>query len=96
MPAGPHGEYELPFTVPAGRAGRFTEEIKAGRLDAVKSGKAIPGGDITIRRGNNNMIVDSAGIMNLSPPSGKGCSRYVSELSGMVRCCSPDKHGPAE
>ena len=80
MLAGPHGEYELVFTIPLDKEMEFMDEAEAMNWFPVKLGEVTTEREIKFLYENQLVTVDTASIRNLFSESGCSLSFYVNEL----------------
>jgi len=82
--AGPHGEFELLFTVPPGRMDALRRAAEAIGWDPVSLGTvtATPGLALVGEDGTRSM--DSAAVRNLFTACGADIDRYVKELGALL------------
>lgn len=78
--AGPHGEFELVFTVPAERLDRFAAAAAAAGWEPVRLGVVSAEPVVAIPIGGVVTAVDTGRVRNLFTEVGGDVSRYVSAL----------------
>jgi thiamine-monophosphate kinase len=97
--AGPHGEFELIFTVPAARESEFLVEAAAEGWAPVALGSATAAPEIRVPRGDELLTIDTGRVRNLFTVSGGDLDRYLEGLRHedrqsagspfMQRACEP-------
>jgi thiamine-monophosphate kinase len=90
--AGPHGEFELVFTVPAGRLGGFTAAAAAAGWEPVRLGVVSAEPVVAIPIGGVITPVDTGRVRNLFTEVGGDVSRYIRalfELNAALKAVSP-------
>ncbi|MDP2039467.1 MAG: thiamine-phosphate kinase [Ignavibacteria bacterium] len=80
MLAGPHGEYELVFTIPCDKEKEFMNETEAVNWFPVKLGEVTTEREIKFLYENQLVTVDTASIRNLFSELDRSLSFYVNEL----------------
>jgi thiamine-monophosphate kinase len=86
--AGPHGEFELIFTVPPGRESEFRAAAAAEAWAPVALGVATAALEIRVPRGAELVTLDTGRIRNLFTVSGSDPGRYLEELWQEDRRCA--------
>ena len=82
MLAGPHGEFELVFTVPAVKADVFRCAAAADGWTAVELGEVVAGSGTTLAPDDGSLSLDTGKIRNLFLECGGKVERYVQALVG--------------
>ncbi len=86
MLAGPHGEFELVFTVPASRAEAFVEESGGWGFSPIRLGTVQERGAITLVLPSGQRIdIDMTPLRNLMDSTGGDLERYLSEFRELGR-----------
>ena len=81
MLAGPHGEFELAFTVRASRAGAFVEEARAWETRPIRIGTVQERPAITFTLPSGRRVdIDMAPLRNLLETTGGDFKRYLKEF----------------
>jgi thiamine-monophosphate kinase len=81
MLAGPHGEFELAFTVPGPRADAFLGEARGLRMDPIRLGTVQERPVITLGLPSGRRVdIDMAPLRNLLDTTGTDVVRYLSEF----------------
>lgn len=80
MHAGPHGEYELVFTIPCDKEKEFMNEAEAMNWFPVKLGKVTSEREIIFLYNHQLVTIDTALIRNLFSESDRSLSFYANEL----------------
>jgi len=84
--AGPHGEFELLFTVPSARVGAFLAEAAILGWSPLRLGRTIPEPEVRLRLDGTNLVpLDTLAVRNLASRCGADPSRYVEALAGIHR-----------
>lgn len=78
--AGPHGEYELVFTIPLDREKEYLDEAEAMNWVPIKLGEITTEREIKYLYEDKLVTVDTASIRNLFSESDCSLSFYVNEL----------------
>lgn len=82
MLAGPHGEFELVFTVPAAKADPFRCAAAADGWTAIELGEVVAGSGTTLAPDDGSLGLDTGKIRNLFLECGGNVDRYVQALVG--------------
>ena len=78
--AGPHGEFELVFTISKETAPPEHEEVRVGGVPCVYLGRASRERHVRLPGMGSFSPDHLAGIRNLDPPDGHGMQRYLKDL----------------
>ncbi len=78
--AGPHGEFELLFTIPPEREQRFLVEASRHGWHPLRLGGVIPEAEIRLATPEGDVALDTGAIRNLAPPAGGDFSTYLNAL----------------
>jgi thiamine-monophosphate kinase len=86
MLAGPHGEFELAFAVPASKAEVFAEEARTWDPVPVRIGTVREERALTLALGSGRRVsIDMAPVRNLLQTSGTNLERYLGEFERLGR-----------
>jgi thiamine-monophosphate kinase len=86
MLAGPHGEFELVFTVPASRVDAFLATAPGLGLAPIRLGTVQERPVVTLALPSGRRVdIDMAPVRNLDPTAEGGARRYVSQLMEIGR-----------
>jgi thiamine-monophosphate kinase len=86
MLAGPHGEFELVFTVPASRIDAFAGASADRGLAPIRLGTAQERPVVTLALPSGRRVdIDMAPVRNLDPTAKSGAERYLAELAAIGR-----------
>ncbi len=80
MLAGPHGEFELIWTVPPARVAAFLEHARSHQWTPLPIGVATPGPGITLSRNGRRVTLDTAAVRNLFLEVGGDVPRFIEGL----------------
>lgn len=83
MLAGPHGEFELLFTVPAERERAFLAASEELSWHPIRLGSVVAGRGLELPLNGATVRLDTTGIRNLFTECEGDVQRYVHELIGM-------------
>jgi thiamine-monophosphate kinase len=83
MLAGPHGEYELVFTLHPENETAFLQEAGASAWHPVKLGAAVKECCISFLYDSRQRRVDTGAIRNIFARTDRGIDEYVKELSSI-------------
>jgi thiamine-monophosphate kinase len=78
--AGPHGEFELIFTVPEPRVAAFRVASSAAGWDPIRIGSVTAVPEIVIRSGGDSLTLDTGRIRNLFTEVGGDARRFLQAL----------------
>jgi thiamine-monophosphate kinase len=95
--AGPHGEFELLFTVPAARSKAFLEDAAEIGWAPLQLGKVSLGGGVRMHLEGAMRSLDTGKIRNLFHEVGGDPARYLKELMNIhgALCARPGRNGSA-
>lgn len=86
MLAGPHGEFELVFTVPASGVESFLDEAAGDGLNPIRLGTVTEDDGIALALPSGRRVdVDMAPVRNLLVVAGSDLARYLDELGKLGR-----------
>jgi thiamine-monophosphate kinase len=86
MLAGPHGEFELVFTVPASRMDAFSESSNARGFVPIRLGTVQERPVVTFALSSGRRVdIDMTPVRNLDPTAKGGAERYLAELTAIGR-----------
>lgn len=80
MLAGPHGEYELVFTIPLEKEKALMDEAEAMNWLPIKLGEVTTKQEIKFLHDEQLVTIDTASIRNLFSESDRSLSFYINEL----------------
>jgi len=83
MLAGPHGEFELVFTVPAAKADPFRCAAAAEGWTPIELGEVVSGSGTTLMPVEGSITLDTGKVRNLFLECGGDADRYVTALVAM-------------
>lgn len=83
MLAGPHGEFELVFTVPQGKQAAFLDHTRAHEWEPVPLGVVTERPSIVVRRDGRPVTLDTGAVRNLFVEVGGDVRRFIAELRRM-------------
>lgn len=82
--AGPHGEFELLFTVPPDRDDALHRAARAIGWDPIRLGDVTATPGLAVVSGDSTRTIDSAAVRNLFAACGTDIERYVKELGALL------------
>jgi thiamine-monophosphate kinase len=80
MLAGPHGEFELLFTIPPDKIEDFQRDTKAIAWDPIMLGQITQNQEILLMDGNRHIPVDTARIRNMFNEVNGNVEEYIAQL----------------
>lgn len=83
MLAGPHGEFELVFTVPPGKQAAFLDHARAHRWEPLALGVVTQREGVVVRRDGRAVMLDTRSVRNLFVEVGGDVQRFIGELRRM-------------
>ena len=86
--AGPHGEFELLFTLPPGREGAFLAEANGHGWHPLRLGRTIAVPEIRLAVGDSERRLDTGGIRNLASPTPGAMASYLTALREIGERCT--------
>ncbi|MFQ5798710.1 MAG: thiamine-monophosphate kinase [Bacteroidota bacterium] len=92
MLAGPHGEFELLFTVPAERVESFLAYSSMHAWEARKIGRVVDESGIWFFLDGERTAVDTGGIRNLFVEADGSIDGYITGLLSLVRTCKQGRN----
>lgn len=95
MLAGPHGEYELLFTVPGHRADTVRQMADSRGATAVEIGVVIAQEELRLPIDGNRVVLNARAVRNLYREVGGRVSEYIERLVGMDQACRAMRRPPA-
>jgi thiamine-monophosphate kinase len=82
--AGPHGEFELIFSIPRGRLSDFRAAADASRISILELGVARREPGLQLADQEGGAWPDTAEIRNLSPRQAEDLDQYLSHLVALA------------